>query len=88
MLLGDRDSDDVCRALGLGAVELEDLVAGTTRMALPHQLTLATLLIERVPELATHGKTLRDQVLASMAYASGATSTHATQPLKWNSFKG
>lgn len=88
LMLGDEiAADDICRALGLGAADFDHLTAGTKVMSLDHQLCFATLLIERVPRLERAGRTLKNQVLAATAYATGATATHASQPMKWSSLK-
>lgn len=84
---GEIDAADVRRELCLDDADFAQLVAGTRTMSLPHQLTFATLLIERVPRLARPGRTLRNQVLAAIEYGNGATSTHASQPLKWSRLK-
>jgi hypothetical protein len=87
MLGSDIAADDIRRDLGLNEADFDQLIAGTTVMSLPHQLRFATLLIERVPPLERAGRTLKNQVLAAMAYAEGATTTHGSQPVKWSSLK-
>lgn len=84
---GEMSAFDIRSELCLAAAEFDQLVAGTKTMSLPHQLCFATLLIERVPRLARPGKILRNQVLAAIEYGKGATSTHASQPLKWSRLK-
>jgi hypothetical protein len=84
---GEIDADGICRELSLSGKDLDDLLTGTRTMSLPVQLCFAKLLIERVPRLAQRGRTLRDQVLAAMAYSTGTTTVHASQPLKWSSLK-
>lgn len=84
---GEMSAYDIRGELCIAAAEFDRLVAGTTTMSLPHQLCFATLLIERVPRLARSGKTLRDQALAAIAYGSGATAVHSSQPLKWSGLK-
>lgn len=78
---------DVRRDLQLDVAELDAVVAGNRVMSLPHQLSFATLLIERVPRLARGGKTLREQVLAAIAYTTGATTVHNSHPMKWSGLK-
>ena len=84
---GEIDAVDIRRELCLDEADFAQLVAGRRVMSLAHQLTFATLLIERVPRLARPGKILRNQVLAAIDYANGATPTHASQPLKWSRLK-
>ena len=87
LLAGDMAADDIRRELDIAAADFDQLVAGTKVMSLPHQLCFAALIVERVPRLARLGRTLREQVLAAMAYANGATTTHTSQPLKWSGLK-
>lgn len=85
--LGEIDAVDICRELSLSAADLDDLLAGTTTMSEPCQLRLAGLLTERVPRLAQGGRTLRNQVLAAIAYRTGVTAVHASQPARWSALK-
>ena len=85
---GEIDEIAICRELSLSRSELEQLLAGTKIMSMPRQLCFAALLIERVPRLARRGRMLRDQALAAIAYSSGATVVHTSQPLKWSGLKG
>lgn len=84
---GEIDVIEIRRELGLNDAELDQLVTGTRTMSLPEQLCFATLLIERVPRLARAGRTLRDQALAAIEYGNGATTVHASQPMKWSGLK-
>ena len=84
---GEMSAFDIRGELCVAAAEFDQLLAGTKTMSLPHQLRLAKLLIERVPRLARNGKTLRDQALAAIAYGSGATAVHTSQPMKWSGLK-
>lgn len=84
---GEISPYDIRVELCIAAAEFDQLVAGTQTMSLPHQLCFAQLLIERVPRLARSGKTLRDQALAAIAYGSGATAIHSSQPMKWSGLK-
>ena len=84
---GEIDAADVRRELCLDDADFARLVAGTSTMTLPHQLSFATLLIDRVPRLARAAQTLRQQARAAMAYASGATSVHSSHPMKWSGLK-
>ena len=84
---GEMSAYDIRVELCIADAEFEELVAGTKTMSLPHQLCFAKLLIERVPRLARSGKTLRDQALAAIAYGSGATAVHTSQPMKWSGLK-
>lgn len=81
------DAVDVCRELCLDDADFAQLVAGTRTMSLPHQLSFAGLLIERVPRLARAGRMLRDQAVAAIAYTTGATTTHTSHPMKWSGLK-
>jgi len=87
LLAGDMAAADIRRELDIAADDFDQLVAGTKVMSLPHQLCFAALIVERVPRLARVGRTLRQQVLAAMAYSNGATTTHTSQPLKWSGLK-
>ena len=84
---GEMTAFDIRAELRVAAAEFDRLVAGAATMSLPHQLCFAKLLIERVPRLARSGKTLRDQALAAIAYSSGATAVHTSQPMKWSGLK-
>jgi hypothetical protein len=84
---GEIDAVDIRRELCLDDADFAQLVAGTRTMSLPHQLSFATLLVERVPRLARAGRTLRDQVEAAIAYTSGATTTHSSHPMRWSGLK-
>lgn len=84
---GEIDAADVRRELRLDDADFAQLVAGACIMSLPHQLSFATLLIERVPRLARAARTLREQARAAMEYAGGTTSVHSSRPMKWSALK-
>ena len=84
---GEIDAAGICRELSLSAADLDDLLAGRRTMSLPRQLCFAALLSERVPRLAQQGTRLRDQALAAIAYSTGATAVHGSQPAKWSALK-
>jgi hypothetical protein len=88
LLSGDEmDAREVREHLGYTDADFQQLLSGERVMSVAHQLCFATLLIERVPRLAQRGRALRDQALAAMAYAGGATEVHRSRPPKWSDLK-
>lgn len=84
---GEIDAVDIRRELCLAEADFDQLVDATRIMSLTHQLCFASLLIERVPRLARAGQALRGQALAAIAYETGTTTVHSSQPMKWSGLK-
>jgi len=78
---------EITRELSLPLNQIDRLLDGTESMSLPHQLGLAILLIERVPQFARQGHALRGQVDAAIAFDERQTRVHSQAPATWRALK-
>jgi hypothetical protein len=81
---GELSAAQVAAALCVSTRDCDEFIEGVAIMSAGHQLSLATLLIERVPRLARRGYALRAQVVATAAFSDGVTETHSSSPAKWS----
>jgi hypothetical protein len=81
---GELSVAQVAAALCVTTRDCDEFVEGVTVMSAVHQLSFATLLIERVPRLARRGYALRAQVVATAAFSDGVTEVHSSSPAKWS----
>jgi hypothetical protein len=85
---GDMPRNDIERGLCIAPHDLERLLEeDDCIMTLPQQLSLAGLLIQRVPRLARDGHALRGQVTAAIAFDDCETKVHAQAPATWRTLK-
>lgn len=63
---------------------IDQFASGELAIPLDRQMALATLLIERVPELSRDGHRLRAQVEAAISYEAGTTQTHSNDSRRTN----
>ena len=72
---------EACTELRLSDPEMHRVLEGRNVLSQQRQLLLATLLIERVPRLASKAYALKAQALAAIAVEQRLTKTH-TSPWK------
>lgn len=84
---GELTRDDVTAHLGITASDLDKTIDGSSVMPLKDQVSLATLLIERVPRLARQARTLQAQAAAAKAFHEKATKSHSHAPMTWRSVR-
>ena|SRR5689334_14249811 len=78
---GLADTDWVARQLAVRRRVIQAWLANEQPMPVERQLLLATLLIERVPQLARLGYRLHGHVRATLLYRARETKTHLTAPV-------
>lgn len=81
---GELAPGDIATELCLHLDEIHQLVDGKRVMSNAHQLSLAMLVIARVPRLARRGHSLRAQAAAAIAFGLGETEVHQSRPGQWN----
>jgi hypothetical protein len=74
------DPDALAAELVVSVSALDGFLTDRIPIPLDRQLTLALLVIEKMPPLARLGHQLHAQVRAAIAYETQATSTHASPP--------
>jgi len=77
--------ENLCNALMVSSATLTAYRAGRRPMPLGVQLLLVAFTIERAPQHGRLARRLRDQLKATISFASGETVTHLEPPpnVKW-----